>query len=209
CSVIDAIRAQMFAHAVQRGIEPENSLHVAGVPYVHGRGQRRYTGPRLPISRGEEIGHGAVDVVRQNDARKRESQFARPQKRTGVQELARGNDVGRLRARLFCDLQAGGDVVNHLRQQPADIDAVRGAETMLAAQYLVAKGGLNQLLTIIEGFVDSHSQPTPAPMSAGGRRPNPLRPYRRRSRPEWSGAGRPRRLAAALGIQPKIGPRNL
>ena len=50
----------------------------------------------------------------------------------GVAEIARWNDVGRLGAGAPLDIETGGGVVHHLRQQPADIDAVGGTEAVPA-----------------------------------------------------------------------------
>ena len=72
--------------------------------------------------------------MRQDDAAQGETHRASPQRRARIAQIARGNDVGRLCSGAFGNFKAGSDVVNHLRQQAADIDAVSGAEAMLATQ---------------------------------------------------------------------------
>ncbi len=95
CSVIDAVRAQLFADLAPRRIQRAHALHVAGVPDVHGRSQRRDAGTRLPDSGCQEIGHGAIDVVRQDDARDGKPERPRPHRGEGIAEIAGRNDVGR------------------------------------------------------------------------------------------------------------------
>ena len=68
----------------------------------------------------------------------------------GIAEIAGRDDVGRLDLVGSCDLQTGGDVINHLRQQTAYIDAVGGAESMPAAQSGIKKRFLDQALAVVK-----------------------------------------------------------
>src|SRR5580658_2655806 len=50
CSVIDAVRAQLFVDLRESRIERADAFHIARIADVHGGGQRRNTGARAPVA---------------------------------------------------------------------------------------------------------------------------------------------------------------
>src|SRR5580658_4236343 len=163
CSVIDTVRAQLFAYRLRGWIQGADALHVARVSDVHRGGKRGNARARLPYGGTQKVRHRAIDVVSEDDAIDRESQGASPHGGECIAEISRGNDVGGARARAPLDIEAGCGVVHHLRQQPADVDAVGGTESMSAAQIRIDERFLHQALAVIEAAVDAQRTYIAAP----------------------------------------------
>ena len=114
------------------------------------------------------IGNRAVGVVREHDLADGQAHLRAPTGGDRVAEVAARDDERGALARAAPDAKARGRVVDRLRQQPAEVDAVGGGELRLRA-----------------AAADPGRLPSPG---AGSRRRCPRRPGCARCRPSRSAA---------------------
>ena len=105
---------------------PAQPLEVAGGADVHGVGDGGDGIAWLVIGAVKIIGQGGVGVAGEADFADRQAHFAGPQAGHGVAEVAGGDDEVEWCAVLAPPAERGMRVVGHLRQQPAETDAVGG-----------------------------------------------------------------------------------
>ncbi len=144
----------------QRGIvaavQPSQALEIARRADVHGIGHSSHAGLRRVVGAGEIIRQHMVGVGGQHDAAQRHAQAARQDRRQRIAEVAgRHHQVQRLRMRRVMD-QCAVRVIAHLRQQPAQADAVGRTQRRLRLQLDIAQSLLHQRLAVVERA--SHAQ---------------------------------------------------
>src|SRR6185312_9529430 len=148
--VVDDAGAHSRSDLIQLRIERAQALHVAGIANVHGRRQGGDAGAWMPVAGGEKIRHRAIGVVRQHDVGYRQPEPPRPDARHGVAEIAAGDDERRPLAMTPEDREARGGVVDGLRQQSTQVDAVGGRKRTLFPPAAIEERLLDELLTVIE-----------------------------------------------------------
>ena len=144
-------------------VQAAQPLHVARVAHVHRRGQRGDACPRPPVAVGQELRHGAVGIVRQLDRANRQTHAACPQAGQHVAEVAGGNDERRRRTVGPPQLEARRRVVDRLRQQAADVDAVGRGQLEPRAQLRIRESLFHQPLAIVEGALHRQRADVVAP----------------------------------------------
>ena len=105
-----------------------------GIADVHCGGQGLDAGARLPVPRCQKFRQYPIGVGGQNDVPDRHAHRARPDAGQGIAQVTGGHDeTGRFVLGAPMP-QAGRRMVDHLGQQPAQIDAVGGTQAMVHVQ---------------------------------------------------------------------------
>ena len=114
-----ASRSSLYSHRMRSKL--------LGLPDVHRVGDRLHRGARLEAARSQIRRHDVVDVGRRDEPRDRQPGALRHQPRRQVAEVA-ARRAERLHARpsglTRAALRDRVEVVDHLRQQPADVHRV-------------------------------------------------------------------------------------
>ena len=151
------IRVMASFHVVLSALEPalvqpNQALEIAGVADVHGVGDRPDRRARLELAGRQIRRHHVVRIRGCHEPLDGRARALREQPGGEVPEIAawRADDRRFGRPGLTAQLGDSLEVIDHLRQQPADVDGVRRRQRDLAAQARVGERVLHQFLAVVE-----------------------------------------------------------
>ncbi len=133
------------------GIEPVQAFEVTGVAHVHRGCKRSHARPSLPDPAGDVVGDRTIGVARQHDVTDWQAHLPRPDAGEGIAQVAGRNDEAGRSAVARRERKTRGRVIHHLRQQAADVDAVRRGQCERLRQGRIREGALDQALAVVEG----------------------------------------------------------
>lgn len=133
--------------------EVEKTREIVGITDVHGIGISGDSGARTIFAGEQVLRNDIVRVSGSDETRNGDTDTLGKNTSGEVAEIAAGNgdDQGH---GSDGQLAIRGDMIEHLRKQPADVDGIGGGEEGALVELFIGEGLLDQTLAIVEGAGD-------------------------------------------------------
>jgi len=133
--------------------EVEKTRKVVGIADVHGVGTGGDGGARAILAGEEIFGHRVVGIGGGDESRDRQADALGEDSGGEIAEISTGYGDDE-RHGSDGQLAVGGHVIEHLREQPANIDGIGGGEESALIERFIGEGLLDEALTVVEGAGD-------------------------------------------------------